>query len=313
MTIGSILLSAGQGKRLRPITNDKAKPALPVLDVPLGAWGLAALVNVAPPVVVNTSHGAQTLETALRAAIPEGWESFYEGDEGFGTAGTIAALSDRVSDDIVVYNGDMISDVDLEALRNEHQSSGADITLAVETVESKADLALGDGWVKAFIDRRRANEPGARYIGVAIITANAAKSIPRTQPLGFGESVLAPLATNGRLRAYFHRGYELDVGTVDRYLRANHACLDGKAPPPPIPFPGSIVEVDGGRAYVGPEARADEASLGPGAVILRGATVHSGARVENAVVYENEVVPAGTEIANGVWFEGAFVSSVEKT
>ena len=303
MTIGSILLAAGQGKRLRPLTNDIAKPAVPVLDVPLGAWGLAALVRAAPPVIVNGSHAAQSLETALRVVIADGWELFHEGPEGFGTAGTIAALSDRITSDVVVCNGDLVSDIDVNALLDEHRRSEADITLAVEVVDSAADVTVEDGWVREFIDRRRADEPGARYLGVAVLSANAAKSIPHTRPLGLGESVFAPLTAAGRLRALFHEGYALDVGTIDRYLQVSQECVSGAAPAPPIAFPGSIVEVDGGRAYIGPGARADDGTLGPGAVLLRESVVADGAWVERSVVYEKEVVTPGHEVRDAVWID----------
>lgn len=307
--ISSILFAAGEGLRLRPLTDEAAKPALPLLDVPLGAWGLAALLRAAPPVVVNGSYRAGDLERALRRELPDGWELFDEGAEAYGTGGTVAALSDRVAGPLVVFNGDLLTDIDPGHVLDTHRSAGAGITLAVRMVETGADLRVSGTEVSGFFDRRRTSEEaGAQYLGVAVIEPDVAKRITKTVPLGLGESVFGPLAKRGWLAAHVHDGYALDVGTIDRYVQASIELLNGVAPPPPVPFPGRIVEVDGGRAYLGPHAEADAGSLGPGAVLLTGATVAEGAYVERAVVWNKEVVTPGHEVRDAVWIDDRVVT-----
>lgn len=303
--IGSILFAAGEGKRLRPLTEDTAKPGIPLLDVPLGAWGLSSLLTAAPPVVVNASHRAEELETVLRASFPAGWELFDEGAEGFGTGGTVAALADRLAGSIVVHNGDLLTDLDPAAILETHTSRGAGITLAVRVVERGADLELAGTEIKGFVDRRVAPDAGgAQYLGVAVIEPEVAARIPKTRPLGLGESVLAPLAQRGWLAAHVHEGYALDVGTIGRYLEASMDVLYGRAPAPPVPVPGRIVEVPSGLAYTGPQSQVVEGSLAAGAVVLGGATVEDGARVGSAVVWPGETVPSATVVRDAVWFGG---------
>lgn len=309
MAIASILLAAGEGKRLRPLTDEVAKPAVPLLDVPLGSFGLAALTASAAPVLVNGSHKTRELETALRSVVPTGWDLFDEGADGYGTAGTVAALSDQIAPEVIVFNGDLLTDLDVGALLATHRAAGAGITLAVREMNSGADLKLSGAQIKGFVDRRRTpDEAGGQYLGVAVIAAEVATRIPRTRPLGLGESVFGPLAARGWLAAHFHEGYALDVGTIERYVQASSDALHGLAPSPPVPYPGRIIEVDGGRAYIGPGARAAEGSLGDGAVVLRGAVVAEGARVERAVVWRDEVVMPGNEVRNAVWIEDRAVT-----
>ena len=304
MTIGSILFAAGEGKRLRPLTLEVAKPALPLLDVPLGAWGLSRLLEAAPPVVVNASHHAPGLEAALREACAEDWELFYEGAEGLGTGGTVAALADRMEGPVVVYNGDLLTDLDVEALLATHEARGAGITLAVRTVASGADVRVNEGAVTGFIDRRvTPDAEGGQYVGVAVIEAGVARRISKELPLGLGESVFAPLAERGWLAAHVHDGYVLDVGTIDRYLEASGDALAGRLPESPVPWPGVVIEVAGGSAYLGPGADAAEGSLGPGAVVLSGAVVAEGSYVEAAVVWPKEVVTPGHEVRGAVWID----------
>lgn len=309
MGIGSILFAAGEGKRLRPLTNAVAKPAIPLLDVPIGAFGLASLVEAARPVVVNASYRAAALETSLAAVCPTGWRLFDEGSEAFGTAGTIAALTDRIDGPIVVHNGDLLTDLDPALLRAAHETSGAGITLAVRAVDRAADFEISGDLVTAFIDRRRDRAArGAQYLGVAVLDALVARSIPSQRPLGLGESVFAPLARVGRLRVYRHDGYALDVGTIGRYLKASDDCLYGIAPPPPVPFPGRVLETDEYRAYLGPGVVAARTSLGPGAVVLKDAFVDPGARIERSVVWPGELVPEGELVQDAIWLGGRALS-----
>lgn len=308
MGIGSILFAAGEGKRLRPVTAECAKPALPLLDVPMGAWGLSALLRAAPPVVVNASHQARGLEASLRAVCGDEWELFYEGSEGFGTGGTVAALSERMSGPVVVYNGDLLTDLDPAEILTTHRARGAGVTLAVRLVESGADVRVSGSEVAGFIDRRTTpGAPGAQYLGVAVIEPEIARRISKTRPLGLGESVFAPLADRGWLTAHIHDGYALDVGTLERYLRANLDVLHELAPASPVEPRGQVIEVDGGRAYLGAGAAAADGALGPGAVLLEGSRVGAGARVHNAVIWRDEVLPARCDIQDALWYHGEAV------
>src|SRR5687767_13327973 len=116
VSIGSILLAAGEGKRLRPLTLELPKPAVPILDIPLGAFGLNRLLEVAPPVVVNASHLSHLLKEELQKVCPGNWALLDEGREGFGTAGTLAALADEIDDPVLVHNGDLVTDLDPGAI-----------------------------------------------------------------------------------------------------------------------------------------------------------------------------------------------------
>jgi mannose-1-phosphate guanylyltransferase len=309
MGIGSILFAAGEGKRLRPLTNSLPKPAIPLLDIPLGTFGLAALLRTAPPVIVNASRNAAVLEASFRRTVPEGWELFDEGHEGFGTAGTIAALAERIDGPIVVHNGDLLTDLDPAAVLDAHGASGAGITLAARMVDHGADVQISGDVVNRFIDRRRESSArGAQYLGVAVIESSVARSIPKQRPLGLGESVFGPLADQGLLRVHLHDGYALDVGTIGRFLRASDDCLYGTAPVPPVEWPGRVIEVDSGKAYIGPGVIGSRSSFGAGAIVLRDSFVDPGAHIQRSVVWPRELVPEGEVVRDAVWLGGRALS-----
>jgi NDP-sugar pyrophosphorylase family protein len=299
------LLAAGRGERLRPLTDVLAKPALPVLDLPLGAWGLSALERSFPPVVVNVSHLAETVVSALGLDRPGGTvRAMLEAPEPLGTGGTLRALRDEVADRLVVWNADSLCDVDLGEVLRAHEVSGAAATIAVTSVSKEADFEVAGTRVTKLIDRREVSAPGARFIGVAVYERSALSLLSDAVPLGATEGLLMPLLERGELHAYEHQGYSLDVGTPARWSEANQHVLNGKAPPPPVEPPGDIVEVPGGRAYAGPGVGAEVESLGPGAILLAGSAADAGAYITNSVVWPAERVPAGTELMDAIWFGG---------
>lgn len=303
---GCLLLSAGRGRRLKPLTDALPKPALPLLDIPLGAFGLTRLALSGRPVTVNLHHLAGEARAALQPYDPQhATDCFVERPEAFGTAGTLAALAGRWPESVATWNCDLLSDLSIGDLVATHESRGASLTLAVEQVEHGADFATEGGVATAFIDRRRRpSEAGARFIGAAVFERRALDLLPTRRPAGLGETLFEQLADKGGLAVHVHEGYALDVGTIGRYLKASLDLLaecvrfEGLCPP------GEILTVDGGRAYLGRGAAAPRRALGHGAVVLAGAVIEPGAHVERAVVWPGEVVPAGMRVSSGIWAFG---------
>ena len=303
-TVGSVLLAAGLGERLRPLTGEVAKAVLPVLDVPLGTWGLEGLDQHHPPVVVNASHLAASVAHRLRPGRPRSFEVFWEEPEPLGTGGTLRALRARVAERVVTWNADMVADLHVPTLLRAHAASGALATVAIVGVGAEADFETRAGRATRLVDRRRENVRGAQFIGIAVYERAALDLLDERVPLGATEGLLQPLLERSELAVFEHTGYALDVGTLERYLRVSRDVLEGVAPAPPAPLVGQIVEVDGGRAYVGLRAEVETSSLGPGAVVLAGSIIEGGARVARAIVWPDERVPAGTDLSDCVWFQG---------
>ena len=316
MEASSILFAAGRGRRLVPLSDRVPKPAVPLLDVPLGLFSLARLLHSAPPVVVNLSHLPNVAATRLLAPLAqrELVEIVVEEPEAYGTGGTLKALEDRIGERIVTCNCDLLADLEPADLLARHFSLGTPVTAAVQLVERGADFELAPTSSRAtrYIDRRRRRDAaGGRFLGMAVLERDALELIPEERPAGLAESVLLALANGGALGVHAHEGYALDVGTIPRYLQASLDLLTGRAPAPPVEPPGEIVEVEGGRAYVGPGARAAPDALGPGAVLLESSELEPGARLERAVVWPGETVPGGRVVSNCVWAFGRPLTTAE--
>jgi NDP-sugar pyrophosphorylase family protein len=298
MRIGSILFAAGEGKRLRPLTYEIPKPSLPLLDVPLARYGLAALLEAAPPTLVNVSYLGERVAEDLG---DNDVEIFREEPEAFGTAGTLSAVRDRVHDPLLVANCDLLSDIDFGALLRAHGSNAASATLVVRAVKRAADFEVDEDLVTGFIDRRERPEAGGvQFLGAAVYDRDVLDLLPGKRPAGLGETLLAGLAESGRMAVHHHRGYALDVGTPQSYLQASIDLLNGSLKTD-LSFPGEIVHVDDGVSYVGTGARYAPGSIGPNTILLRDSSVSEGAFVEDSIVWPSASVPTGREVRRSIW------------
>ncbi|MGH2753127.1 MAG: sugar phosphate nucleotidyltransferase [Actinomycetota bacterium] len=300
LKIQAILLAAGQGSRLRPLTEVTPKVALPLLDIPLGAFGLSLLGSYRP-LIVNTSHLS---DAAVAALVPYGLaegEVFLEGATALGTAGTLKALENRLADTFITLNADELTDVLPASVLAAHARTGAAATVAVRRVGEGADLVVEGERVTQFIDRRERSTAGAAFIGLAVFSRAVLSLIPKGEVQGIAESLLRPLIERGEVASYMHDGYALDVGTPARYLAASLDLLHGVGPRPPMPFPGRLIEVGvEGTAYVGPGATVGENSLGRGAIVLAGARVEG--RVQDSVVWPGATVASGESLSRSIRF-----------
>ena len=300
MAAGSVLFAAGRGTRLQPFTDRVPKAALPLLDLPLGCFPLAALRRFAPPVVINVSYLAEEARATLEPWTQGEGSFLVESPGPLGTGGTLAVLRSRLAATFVTANADVVSTVDLAELRRAHQELGAPVTVAVVRADAGADFVLDGNRVARLLDRRTGSRPGHAFTGIAVIEREAIGAAPESVPAGLTEFLLRPLIERGEVAALLHEGYFVDVGTAERYLRASLDLLEGRGPAPPARWPGDTVQVDGGSAYVGPGARV-EGSLGPGAILLAGGVVAAEARVERAIVWPGETVPPGLRVADTVF------------
>jgi mannose-1-phosphate guanylyltransferase len=207
---------------------------------------------------------------------------------------------------VVTWNGDALTDLHLPDLLTAHAETRAPATLLVREVDTWADLTLENGSVTGFVDRRKdPDAAGGRFLGVAVFEREVLDRLPDHRPAGLGETLLRELANSGDLNVHLYDGYLRDVGTPAEYLQASLDVLAGTGPRSPIELPGEIVEVEGGRAYVGPGSNAAPGSLGPGAILLAGARVEPGARVQSSIVFPGPPVGAGEHLHDTIWFGGA--------
>jgi mannose-1-phosphate guanylyltransferase len=299
----AMIVAAGLGTRLRPLSELRPKPAMPVRGLPLIAYQLELLAHHGvTEVILNVHHLPEVLmETARRCCPPGMTLEFSVEEEILDTGGGIrrAAQFLRESDPCLVIGGDMVLDADLTALRRRHEERGDAVTMLLRRDPREAQF--GSIGVDADSRVRRIGSPmdlggetdRGLYVWANVFSARAFDTLPDREVFSHFAHWLFPLLQAG---ARDIRAEVMDVtacawdpvGTPEEYLAVNLA-------PPAL-------------SYLNPDVRAREAGaiLESGLVIGAGAKLGAGARLHRAVVWDGEEVPAGFQGEGGVFAGGRF-------
>jgi mannose-1-phosphate guanylyltransferase len=301
--VRAMIVGAGLGTRLRPLTALRPKPALPVRGIPLVAYPLALLASAGVrEVVINVHHLPRILRAAAERWCPEGMAlHFSEERELLLTGGAIRRVAAflRESDPCLVLGGDMLVDVDLRGLVARHVAAGREVTLLLREDPRAARFGtIGidrEGRVRRIAKRfDLGGEQGAGlYTWVNVVSARALDTLPDRKAFNHLDDWLAPQLAAGAKGIGAEilgsgEGVWEPVGTPAEYLAVNLK-----------PRSLSFLDADA-------RARQSGARLEPELVIGAGAELGPGARLSRAVVWDGERVPAGFVGSDGVFGGGTF-------
>jgi mannose-1-phosphate guanylyltransferase len=270
----ALVLCAGLGTRLRPLTHVRAKPAIPVAGEAMirriAAWLARTGVN---DLVVNLHHRPETLTACLGdggdlgARVRYSWEL----PRILGSAGGPRLARPIVgAETFFIVNGDTLTDVDPGAVAAAHKASGALVTLALvpnrEFLRYGGVRVAGDGAVTGFVRRGPAAEGTYHYIGVQLVEARVFDGIAAGEPANSIGGIYDALMTAqpGSVRAFVSDAAFYDVGTPADYWRTSQAfaAAEGKS------FGPSILWDD---VQVGAGAKLDECIVTDGVEVPAGA------------------------------------------
>ena len=305
------MLVGGPGTRLRPLTLSAPKPMLPTAGVPF-LTHLFSRVKAAGVrrVVLSTSYQADVFADHFGTGADLGLELEYVTEaEPLGTGGGIRNVLDRVStDDVLVFNCDVLYGVDLVKLMGTHTEGGADVTLHLTRVEDPR--AFGsvptdpDGRVLAFLEK--SPEPVTDQInaGCYVFRRSVLEAIPAGRPVSVErETFPGLLAAGATVLGYVDSTYWLDLGTPATFVRGSADLVLGIAPTAALPGPpGQAVVLPG--AVVAPGA-----VLTGGTTVGAGCTVAAGARLDAAVLFDGARVLDGAVVTRSVLGRGTVVGA----
>jgi mannose-1-phosphate guanylyltransferase len=318
----AIILAAGRGTRLQPLTTDMPKPMIPLLGRPVMAYIIEHLVaQGVQEIMVNVSHMADQIERYFgdgrHLGVQIGYS--YEGSlldgalvpEPLGSAGALRKIQDHggfIDQTTAVVCGDAIVDVDLQQAWREHSAQGALATVVTKQVAEHevgnygVVVARADGSVVSFQEKPRPSEALSRdaSTGIYLIEPEVLDLIPRGQVMDIGSELFPALVQRGL--PFFRHTQEfqwLDIGRVSDYWRIMQALMSGQVPHVRMPgreiqpgvFVGLNVDVHwesldvNGPVYIGSGAR-----VAPG-VKLRGPTwIGNGCRVDEGATLTRSIL-----------------------
>lgn len=310
----AVVLVGGEGRRLRPLTDTRPKPMMALVDRPFVAHQIDLLRRYGiDDVIFSCGYRPDALRAHFGDRSPDGVRFRYVVDpEPLGTAGAVKNAEEFLDDAaFLVLNGDILTDLDLDAFTAYHRESGAVGTVALTPVEDPSAFGLvrlfAGGEVEAFVEKPRPEDlrPGEPFrinAGTYLLEPQVLERIPAGRACSIEREVFPALSGDGVLYGFPSDAYWRDIGTPASYLAASHDVLTGVLRTE-SPTGGAYL---GAGAVVDPTAAVDaRSSVGAGAVIGARATVSAsvvgaGARIGEGAVIEGAIVGEGVEVAPGV-------------
>lgn len=324
----AVILAGGEGTRLRPLTLSVPKPVVPVVDRPFLRHQLDLLATVGiTEIVFSLAYRPEQVQTVFGDGSGIGRLIRYAVEETpLGTGGAVKNAEPHLDDVTVVFNGDVLTDVDLPAVVRAHQETAASATIVLTPVPNPSAYGLvetdASGRILRFVEKPDPSQITTDTINAGIYVLNTA-TLDLMPPL-VNHSIEraffpALIARGDRLTGFVHRGYWIDIGTPEKYLQVHRDILRRR-------FDVSLEGTprDGGwvhpraevhaRAtleapfFIGPGCRvAEGAHVGPDAVLTRGVVVQARARVRDSVIWE------GTEVGEAAVVDGALLGPGVRT
>lgn len=234
--VAGVVLAAGEGTRLRPLTHLRPKALCPVANRPLVDWALDRLAPHASRLAVNVHHGRQQMLAHLADRAAAGLHLSLEEPEALGTAGALGALREWLAGDAV-----LLTNVDMW-----HPPGPDPLALLTDGWDGERPRLLcvrGGG---------RSDFDGLLYVGSALLPWWSVRDLAAV-PSGLYEVSWRALHEQGRLDLVVAAEAPVDCGTPAGYLRANLAASGGRS----VVGEGAVVEGRLERSVVWPGARVE--------------------------------------------------------
>jgi mannose-1-phosphate guanylyltransferase len=306
----AILLAGGKGTRLRPLTIHTPKPIVPIFNRPFLHYQIQLLKQVPEidEVILSLNYQPRRIEEIFGDGSDLGIKIRYVVEPSpLGTAGAIKYAGDQLTESVVVFNGDVLTQIDLAAVLRLHRERRARATIVLTPVDNPSAYGLvetdAEGNIRRFIEKPNPDEITTNNInaGIYVLEPDTFDRIPSNIAWSIERSYFPSLIERQEtFVGYVYGGYWIDIGTPEKYMQVHRDIMDGRFRAEPFGNGAA------GRAFVSQEARVEDgaaiegpcfvdegvlvkagARIGPYSVIGRQCHVEEDARVEGAIVWQN--------------------------
>lgn len=283
-----MILAAGYGTRLFPLTVDRTKPAIPLLGKPLVGYVAEYLAGFGiRDVVVNLHHQPESVKKALGDGSDFGVKIHYtlEVPKILGTAGALDNARELLEDDtFLIINGKIVTDIDIDAAVRAHTGSGALATMVLKENslrEAFSEVYVEKGRVTGFGDLANphgSGPPPMMFTGIHILEPRVFDWIPRGVYSDIVPTFYDPAIRSGEhIGAHVTRSKWFELSTIPRYLEISLKLLNGSSD----------------RMIVGRNPNISRHARLGDSVLWDNVTIEEGATVERSVIGDDVVIRNG--------------------
>lgn len=292
----AMILAAGFGTRLWPLTIDRTKPAIPFLNKPLICYSVEYLRRFQiKEIVVNLHHQGESVKDALGDGSSFGAKIFYSQEEEIlGTSGAMDHAKEYLDGDtFIVMNGKVITDIDLSAALATHRARKALATLVLKENPKREkfskvllDSAGNIEKFGAFPDPNITNEPTAlMFTGIQILEPEIFNYIPKNQFSHSTTDVYPRAIAEGKvIAAHISDGNWYELSTLARYLDISLEFLKQK---------GETV-ISGQETKIAPSANITES------VLWQRVSIEANVNLHQTIIGDDVTIPANSKLSRVV-------------
>jgi NDP-sugar pyrophosphorylase family protein len=297
-----LILAGGKGTRLRPLTINTPKPVVPVANSPFLLYQIDLMRSAGiDEIILSLSYQPRKIEDLLKDGSDYGvWIRYAVEGTPLGTGGAFKNAEEHISDSTVVFNGDVLTAIDLAAVVAHHRAKRAVATIVLTPVENPSAYGLvetnPEGWIERFIEKPGPDEITCNTInaGIYVLEPSVLKYMPKGEPYSFERGLFPTLLEHKEpVISYVLDKYWIDIGTPQKYLEVHHDILSGKFASPRVAKSALL------RDSLPAGAAVDEKSI-----IGSDVTIRDGVRIENSVIGNNCKIDEGVHIVDSVIWSG---------
>jgi NDP-sugar pyrophosphorylase family protein len=317
----AILLAGGKGTRLRPLTIHTPKPIVPIFNRPFLHYQIDLLKQVPEidEVILSLNYQPRRIEEIFGDGADVGIKIRYVVEPApLGTAGAVKYAGDKLTESVVVFNGDVLTQIDLASVIRLHRERQARATIVLTPVPNPSAYGLvetdADGNIQRFLEKPKPEEITTNKInaGIYVLEPDTFDRIPSDVSWSIERSYFPSLIERQEtFVAYTYDGYWIDIGTHEKYVQVHHDIMDGRFAA--APFTGES------RAWVAPDARIEQnatvegpcfidegvviksgARIGPYTVLGRQTEVEEDAVLDNAIIWANSRIGREASVRNAI-------------
>jgi len=323
----ALFLAGGKGLRLQPLTNKVPKPMVPIMNKPLLERTIASLKKSGiTEIVISTCYQPDYIKNYFSNG--EDFDvkiEYIVEDFPMGTGGAIKKAGAQFNDTFIVFNSDILSDIDIQEMIHYHKSSNALATIAVAEVENPSAYGVIEndinGYAVSFIEKPQPDQITSNFInaGIYIFELKILEEIPENRPVSIEKETFPLLLSKEyKIGVYKSRGYWIDIGTLEKYKQVHMDILDKKCKltdynlnDESIIF-GKNVQIHSTAKIVGPTYIGDNVQIAAKTIISKSiignnSLIGSGCRITKSILWDNVILSNEVRLSNTILTSKCFV------
>ena len=309
----AVVMAGGEGTRLRPLTSNRPKPLVPIINKPIAQHIIEHLKRAGiTDIVITLYYLAEEIQGFFGDGSEHGVNIVYSiEDTPLGTAGSVRKAWEHLKDDtFIIVSGDALTDIDIPRALEYHRKNQSEATLVLQHVENPLEFGVvitdDDGRIRRFLEKPSWGEVFSDTVntGMYILEPQVLDLMDEGRNYDWSQDIFPRMLAEGKpLFGYIMEEYWTDVGSLQQYRQAQYEVLRGKTS---LPIPGNRL---GSDIYVGEGTEIDPGAeiIGP-VVIGENCRIKSGVTIgQDCVIGDNAIIEEGAKLQKAILWDSAYV------